>query len=59
VIVHADVDRGQGFVADGRLDALGTNSLLTIARRRAEAAVLPAVTRISAFDELTARIRCR
>jgi aspartate racemase len=47
VIVHADVDRGQGFVREGKLDQLADYLAAFIdrmARAGAEAAVLPAVT---------------
>jgi aspartate racemase len=60
VIVHADVDRGQGFVRDGKLDALA-NYLASFIDRLgaagAKAAVLPAVTPHICIDELTTRIR--
>jgi aspartate racemase len=60
VIVHADVDRGQGFVRDGKLDALADYLASFIDRlgaAGARAAVLPAVTPHICIDELTARIR--
>ena len=47
VIVHADVDRGQGFVREGKLDALADYLAGFIERlggAGATAAVLPAVT---------------
>ena len=59
VIVHADVDRGQGFVRDGKLDALADYLASFIDRlgaAGAQAAVLPAVTPHICIDELTARI---
>jgi len=60
VIVHADVDRGQGFVRDGKLDALA-NYLASFIDRLgaagAKAAVLPAVTPHICIAPLTARIR--
>lgn len=60
VIVHADVDRGQGFVRDGKLDALADYLASFIDRlgaAGAKAAVLPAVTPHICIDELTTRIR--
>jgi aspartate racemase len=60
VIVHADVDRGQGFVREGKLDALADYLASFIDRlgaAGAKAAVLPAVTPHICIDELTARIR--
>ena len=57
VIVHADVDRGQGFVRDGKLDALADYLASFIDRlgaAGAKAAVLPAVTPHICIDELTA-----
>jgi aspartate racemase len=60
VIVHADVDRGQGFVRDGKLDALADYLASFIDRlgaADAKAAVLPAVTPHICISELTARIR--
>jgi aspartate racemase len=60
VIVHADVDRGQGFVRDGKLDALADYLASFIDRlgaADAKAAVLPAVTPHICIIELTARIR--
>ena len=47
VIVHADVDHGQGFVREGKLDALAAylaGFIERLARAGAQAAVLPAVT---------------
>src|SRR5258708_33992479 len=44
-IVHADVDRGQGFVRDGKLDALANylaSFIDRLAAPGAKAAVLPA-----------------
>jgi aspartate racemase len=60
VIVHADVDRGQGFVREGKLDALADYLASFIDRlgaAGAKAAVLPAVTPHICIAELTARIR--
>jgi aspartate racemase len=60
VIVHADVDRGQGFVRDGKLDELAdylAGFIERLARAGAEAAVLPAVTPHICIAELTPRIR--
>jgi len=60
VIVHADVDRGQGFVREGKLDALADYLASFIDRlgaADAKAAVLPAVTPHICITELTARIR--
>lgn len=60
VIVHADVDRGQGFVRDGKLDALA-NYLASFIDRLgaagAKAAVLPAVTPHICIAQLTVHIR--
>ena len=58
-IVHADVDKGQGFVRDGRLDQLAdylAGFIERLARAGAEAAVLPAVTPHICVSELTSRI---
>jgi aspartate racemase len=60
VIVHADVDRGQGFVRDGKLDALADYLASLIDRlgaAGARAAVLPAVTPHICIAQLTTRIR--
>src|SRR5258708_7432366 len=60
VIVHADVDRGQGFVRDGKLDALADYLASFIDRlgaAGAQAAVLPAVTPHICIAQLTRRIR--
>jgi aspartate racemase len=60
VIVHADVDRGQGFVRDGKLDALADYLASFIDRlgaAGAKAAVLPAVTPHICIAQLAARIR--
>lgn len=58
VLVHADVDKGQGFVREGRLDALA-DYLLTfierLARAGATAAALPAVTPHICIDRIVAR----
>src|ERR1044071_10283262 len=59
VFVHADVDRGQGYVRDGRLDALAdylAGFIERLGRAGAEAAVLPAVTPHICVKELTSRI---
>jgi aspartate racemase len=58
-IVHADVDKGQGFVREGRLDQLAdylAGFIEQLARAGAEAAVLPAVTPHICVSELTSRI---
>ena len=60
VIVHADVDRGQGLVRDGKLDQLADYLAAFIDRLAAagaKAAVLPAVTPHICIAELTPRIR--
>jgi len=60
VFVHADVDRGQGFVREGKLDALAdylAGFIQRLARAGAEAAVLPAVTPHICIAELTPRIK--
>jgi aspartate racemase len=60
VFVHADVDRGQGFVRDGRLEALAdylAGFIERLGRAGAEAAVLPAVTPHICLAELQPRIR--
>jgi aspartate racemase len=60
VFVHADVDRGQGYVRDGRLEALAdylAGFIERLGRAGAEAAVLPAVTPHICVDELRPRIR--
>jgi aspartate racemase len=59
-IVHADVDKGQGFVRDGRLDQLAdylAGFIERLGRAGAEAAVLPAVTPHICVKELTSRIK--
>ena len=59
-IVHADVDKGQGFVREGRLDALAdylAGFIDRLGRAGAEAAVLPAVTPHICIAELSKRIR--
>lgn len=59
-IVHADVDRGQGYVRDGRLDDLASylaGFIDRLQRAGAEAAVLPAVTPHICLDRLLPRIR--
>jgi len=58
VLVHADVDRGQGFVRAGQLDALAEYLLGFIerlARAGATAAALPAVTPHICIDRIVAR----
>ena len=60
VFVHADVDRGQGYVRDGKLDALAdylAGFIERLGRAGAEAAVLPAVTPHICIAELRKRIR--
>lgn len=60
LIAHADVDRGQGFVREGRIDALAAYLAGFIDRlgaAGAEAAVLPAVTPHICIAELRPRIR--
>jgi aspartate racemase len=59
-IVHADVDKGQGFVREGRLDALAdylAGFIDRLERAGAQAAVLPAVTPHICINELTPRIK--
>ena len=59
-IVHADVDKGQGFVREGKLDALADYLAVFIerlGRAGAEAAVLPAVTPHICIAELTPRLK--
>ena len=59
-IVHADVDKGQGFVRDGRLDQLAdylAGFIERLERAGAQAAVLPAVTPHICIAELTPRIK--
>jgi aspartate racemase len=60
VIAHADVDRGQGFVREGKLEALADYLAAFIERlgaAGATAAVLPAVTPHICIAELNKRIR--
>jgi aspartate racemase len=60
VIVHADVDRGQGFVREGKLDQLADYLAAFIdrmARAGAEVAVLPAVTPHICIAQLMKRTR--
>jgi aspartate racemase len=60
VIVHADVDRGQGFVREGRLDELAdylSSFIDRLGRAGAEAAVLPAVTPHICIAQLLKRTR--
>ena len=60
VIVHADVDRGQGFVRDGKLDQLADYLAAFIDRLGAAgagAAVLPAVTPHICIAQLMKRTR--
>jgi len=62
VIVHADVDRGQGFVRAGDLAGLADYLAAFIDRLRragAEAAVLPAVTPYICIAELARASACR
>jgi aspartate racemase len=59
-IVHADVDKGQGFVREGRLDQLAdylAGFIERLARAGAAAAVLPAVTPHICIAELRPRIK--
>jgi aspartate racemase len=59
-IVHADVDKGQGFVRDGRLDQLAdylAGFIDRLGRAGAEAAVLPAVTPHICVTQLMPRIK--
>ena len=59
-IVHADVDKGQGFVREGRLDQLAdylAGFIERLERAGAEAAVLPAVTPHICIAELRPRIK--
>ena len=59
-IIHADVDKGQGFVREGRLDALAdylAGLVERLGRAGAEAAVLPAVTPHICVSELMSRIK--
>jgi len=59
-IVHADVDKGQGFVRDGKLDALAEYLAGFIARlgqAGAAAAAMPAVTPHICIAELTPRLK--
>jgi aspartate racemase len=60
VIVHADVDRGQGFVREGKLDALAdylAGFIERLGHAGATAAVLPAVTPHICIAQLTPRTR--
>ena len=60
VFVHADVDRGQGFVRDGKLDALAeylAGFIERLGRAGADVAVLPAVTPHICIAELTPRLK--
>ena len=60
VFVHADVDRGQGYVRDGKLEALAdylASFIERLGRAGAEAAVLPAVTPHICVNELTPRLK--
>ena len=59
-IVHADVDKGQGFVRKGPLDALAdylAAFIERLGRAGAQAVVLPAVTPHICVSELTPRIK--
>jgi aspartate racemase len=58
--VHADVDRGQGYVRDGKLGELAgylAGFIERLGRAGAEAVVLPAVTPHICIDELMPRIK--
>jgi aspartate racemase len=58
--VHADVDKGQDFVREGRLDALAdylAGFIERLSRAGAEAAVLPAVTPHICIAELRPRLK--
>ena len=58
VFVHADVDKGQGFVRAGQLDALADyllDFIERLARAGATAAALPAVTPHICIDRIVAR----
>jgi len=60
VFVHADVDRGQGYVRDGKLEALAdylAGFIERLGRAGAGAAVLPAVTPHICVSELMSRIK--
>jgi aspartate racemase len=60
VFVHADVDRGQGFVRDGKLEALAeylAGFIERLGRAGATAALLPAVTPHICIKELMPRIK--
>ena len=60
VIVHADVDRGQGLVRDGKLDQLADYIAAFIdrmARAGATAAAIPAVTPHICIAQLMKRTR--
>jgi aspartate racemase len=60
LFVHADVDRGQGYVRDGRLDELAdylAGFIDRLAAAGARTAVLPAVTPHICIDRLTRRAR--
>jgi len=60
VFVHADVDRGQGYVRDGKLEELAdylAGFIERLGRAGAEAAVLPAVTPHICIAELTPKVR--
>jgi aspartate racemase len=59
-IVHANVDKGQGFVREGRLDALAdylAGFIERLGRAGAEMAVLPAVTPHICIAELRPRLK--
>ena len=60
VFVHADVDTGQGFVREGRLDALAdylAGFIERFAAAGATTAVLPAVTPHICIDQLRPRVK--
>src|ERR1044072_3427868 len=59
-VVHADVDKGQGFVREGRLDALAdylAGFIERLSRAGAEAGVLAAVTPPICIAELPPRLK--
>ncbi|MBM3650830.1 MAG: aspartate/glutamate racemase family protein, partial [Alphaproteobacteria bacterium] len=60
MFVHADVDRGQGYVRDGKLEALAdylAGFIERLGRAGAQAAELPAVTPHICVAELTPKLR--
>ena len=59
-IIHADVDKGQGFVREGKLEALAeylAGFIERLGRAGATAALLPAVTPHICIKELMPRIK--